>query len=316
MGTSASAVHAANRPEPQGYRHRAVVYRGDDGFVDALAPFVRQGIDRDEPTLVAVVQPKIDLLRRALGRRAASRTTVEFVDMADLGRNPAHIIPAWVDFVAAHDHQPMRGVGEPIWAGRRAAEVVECQLHEALLNVAVDATTPFDLRCPYDELALDVDVIDEAHRSHAHRSTPHHGRRHIERLFTAELPAAPDGALAVPFSASDLRPVRDAVRAGAADLAAEITDDLVLAVHEVATNSVVYGGGNGVLRLWDDRAAGAFVVEIADGGRIDDPLAGRLPPDPAHTGGRGLWLAHRMCDLVQVRSSATRGTTVRITTWR
>ena len=38
----------------------------------------------------------------------------------------------------------------------------ECQLHEALLNVAFGASTPLWLLCPYDLEALTADVIDEA----------------------------------------------------------------------------------------------------------------------------------------------------------
>jgi len=93
---------------------------------------------------------------------------VQFVDMATLGGNPARIIPAWREFVDAHaaNGQPLRGVGEPIWAGRRAPEVLECQLHEALLNLAVDPDTPLWLRCPYDVSALEADILAEAERSH------------------------------------------------------------------------------------------------------------------------------------------------------
>ena len=65
-------------------------------------------------------------------------------------QEPGRIIPAWREFVAGTNGRPIRGVGEPIWAGRRAAEIVECQLHEALLNLAVDTDTPLWLLCPYD----------------------------------------------------------------------------------------------------------------------------------------------------------------------
>lgn len=303
-------VDAAEAPGHAGYRHQAVLYRGEDGFVDALVPFLEEGLDNGEPTLVAVPgERKLQLLRDALGRRQAGQ--IRFLDMEELGRNPAHIIPTWVDFVAAHAGVPVRGIGEPIWAGRRPQELAECQLHEALLNAVVDPDTPFRLQCPYDELTLDATVIAEAHRTHEHAD----GEGHLRRLFHDDLPPAPDDAIALAFTADDLRPVREAVRqrAIAADIAYDHTDDLVLAVHEIATNSVIHGGGRGRVRIW--ATADAFVVEVRDAGHLADPLAGRLPPDLARVGGRGLWLAHRMCDLVQVRSNG-RGTTVRISTWR
>jgi len=46
---------------------------------------------------------------------------------------------------------------------RSPAELAECQLHEALLNVAFDVAIPFWLLCPYDLEALAADGIDEAH---------------------------------------------------------------------------------------------------------------------------------------------------------
>jgi hypothetical protein len=93
---------------------------------------------------------------------------VQFVDMEKLGRNPACIIPAWSDFVEQHGAhaRPLRGIGEPIWAGRSPAELVECQRHESLLNLAFADTPSFWLLCPYDIEALEPAVIDEAQRSH------------------------------------------------------------------------------------------------------------------------------------------------------
>jgi prepilin-type processing-associated H-X9-DG protein len=38
--------------------------------------------------------------------------------------------------VSAAKLDRLRGAGEPIWPERRPAELVECQRHESLLNVA------------------------------------------------------------------------------------------------------------------------------------------------------------------------------------
>ena len=54
-----------------------------------------------------------------------------------------------------------------------------------------------------------------------------------------------------------------------------------------------------------------MLIEFEDRGTIDEPLAGRLRPTPTQQGGRGLWLANQLCDLVQIRSSEL-GTTVRL----
>ncbi len=56
--------------------------------------------------------------------------------MAELGRNPARIIPEVQAFTDKHPGQRVRFVGEPIWPGRSAAEICEATRHEALLNLA------------------------------------------------------------------------------------------------------------------------------------------------------------------------------------
>ena len=81
---------------------------------------------------------------------------------------------------------------------------------------------------------------------------------------------------------------------------------------EVATNSIRHGSGGGTLRLW--RQEDALVCEVTDPGHITDPLVGRRTPSPATQGGRGLWLANQLCDLIQVRSTPA-GTTIRLHSW-
>ncbi len=49
----------------------------------------------------------------------------------------------------------------------------------------------------------------------------------------------------VEFGADDLRRVREIVREIADERIPERSDNAVLAVHEVAVNSIVHGGGHG-----------------------------------------------------------------------
>ena len=89
----------------------------------------------------------------------------------------------------------------------------------------------------------------------------------------------------------------------------EGTEQLVLAVDELASNSIRYGDGAGVLRCW--REERHVLCEVEDGGRIDDPLVGRTRPEPQARGGRGVWLVNQMCDLVQIRCGSA-GSVVRV----
>src|SRR4051812_14044000 len=113
-----------------GFRHQALLYEGEDGFLDGTLPFVRDGIDAGEPVFVVVAAAKLQALQERLG---PTPPTVRFADMSEVGRNPACIIPAWREFVDAYrgTDRRLRGIGEPIGPERNAAELVECHRHEA-----------------------------------------------------------------------------------------------------------------------------------------------------------------------------------------
>ena len=300
------------------FRHEALLYSGMDEFLAGTVPFLQDGVARSEPTLVVVSAVKIAALTARLG---AAATGVQFRDMAQVGANPAHIIPAWNEFVEIHaaGGRPFRGIGEPIYPERAPAELVECQRHEALLNVAFDAGPSWWLLCPYETTVLPPAVIEEAHRSHRYvaRDRTHAPSGLYAEVatagppFTAPLPEPPAVRTALAFNGRGLRPVRRlvATEAARAGFTSQPIADLVLAVNEVAANSVEHGGGSGTLRIWRD--GDVLTCEIRDGGHLDDPLADRRRPARGQDGGRGLWLANQLCDLVQVRSVTT-GTIVRL----
>jgi anti-sigma regulatory factor (Ser/Thr protein kinase) len=287
---------------PAAFRHEVMLYDSAETFVDGAAPFIRDAVAAGEPIMVAIGAEKIDLLRSRLGEDA---DRVVFADMAELGANPARIIPAWQEFFNANAGSPMRGIGEPIWADRSATELVECQCHEALLNVAFAAASDFHLICPYDTVQLDADVIAEAEASHpfvAGAASGAYRGDHAVPQFAAPLPEPPADALEHEISADSLSAVRRflAAEGERAGLSPSRVHDLVLSVHEVASNSIRHGGGSGTLRVWRENAT--LVCEVRDRGRISlQPLVGRVRPALGQTGGWGLWLANQLCDLVQLR---------------
>lgn len=303
---------------PRAFRHDAVFYAGERGFLPGVMPFVSAALERDEPVLVALVPAREDALRSKLGD--ASRR-VEFVDMESAGRNPARIIPVWRDFVTRHagSGKTLNGVGEPIWTARTEPEIAECQRHESLLNLAFGDAGAFALICPYDRAGLPAGVLAAARESHPHVveggrrcvSTTYHGTEGIGAADGRPLSPPPCTHHARPFSATDVTSVRHEIEqwANAEGLDASRAADLALAVHEAAANSIRHGGGRGVLRQWSEDDA--LVCETADAGELSDPLAGRSLPVPDCANGRGLWLINHLCDLVQVRSTAS-GTIVRV----
>jgi MEDS: MEthanogen/methylotroph, DcmR Sensory domain len=299
------------------YRHEAFLYRGDDDFLDGVVPFVRDGIAAGQPVMVAIRGTRTRPLKDALG---PDRSEVLFVDMTELGHNPARIIPGWRRFLDEHGvgNRPVRGVGEPIWVGRRPTEVVEAQLHEALLNVAVEPDTPMWLRCPYDVSALSEAELAEAARSHPilvetgelRGSRSYGGMQHVEDLLADDLPEPDPGTdgIALPAAPAAVGALVNE-HAAAAELDTEKAWALALAVREV-TASAVPGC---TLRVWTEPAA--LVCEIRDPDPFDYPMAGRVRPSDTEPDVRGLWLANQICDLVQVRSTPD-GSTIRIVTWR
>ncbi len=322
-----------------GYQHEAFLYRGEDEFLAGTVPFIQDAVALAQPVLVALSEPKIQLLRPHLGADVARRA--HFADVTQEGRNPARLIPALLRFIAElpDPSVPIRALGEPIWPGRRPEEIAECHLHEALLNLAVDPDAPVWIRCLYDRAALDPQVIDEVGRSHpalvegAFRgSTSYGGLHQVDSIFRSELPPAPAAASVLPFASMDApgadangadldgdlddvrrQVTRCAIEAGLnADRSRALTD----ALAAIAAQSVRHGGDS-LLRTWTDD--GALRCEISDRSRINDQLIGRrLPALDDLTGDRsaaaGLRLANETCDLVQVRST-DRGTTIRISTW-
>jgi anti-sigma regulatory factor (Ser/Thr protein kinase) len=117
-------------------------------------------------------------------------------------------------------------------------------------------------------------------------------------------------AVEMRFTAGELRRVRRLVSSYAEGLLGKTrTDDLVLAVNELATNSIRHGGGAGTLRIWTQEDG--LVCEVHDAGHITDPHAGSIPPTPDQPSGRGLWVVRRLADLMQIHSSPA-GTLVRV----
>jgi len=314
MSTIAGPVPEARA----GFWHEALLYDGDLDFVERVGAFVDDGVRAGEPVLVVATGSKLHQLREQIGSDASG---VSYADMCDVGHNPARIIPAWRRFLAEHGgNGPVRGIGEPIHAGRFGDELVECHVHEALLNRAFDdVVRDFWLLCPYDTSALAPEVLATAHNTHPYVANgdgvcvhgTFDGHTCVDLVLGLPLSPVPLEANQLAFAGDDLSDVRRATAALAerAGLARERVGDFVLGVHEVAANSVRHGPGHGVLSLWTE--PDRLMAQVDDAGRFADPLVGRVEPSLAECSGRGLWLTNQLFDLVQIRSFAS-GAVVRM----
>ncbi|ABW16008.1 putative anti-sigma regulatory factor, serine/threonine protein kinase [Parafrankia sp. EAN1pec] len=318
--------------------HEALVHRGPAGFLAGAVEFVRAGVQRDEAVLVAVTPANAGLLRSVLGSIVSK---ISFLDITEFGRNPGRVIPAWSVFLdeARARGTRARGLGELVWAGRSPAEIAECHHCESLANLAFGASSGLRLRCAYDAATLPAPVVDAAWRTHPrvlgdgaarggapYRAAPDPllGRTRapasaplgpgVPEAFEMGLPApavAGRAVVSLRFTGRDVSAARRVAvgRAREVGVPDSRVDDLRLAIHEIVTNSVRHGGGIGRLRIWVEGPT--LICEVADRGRVLDPLVGQRIPELDSEGGRGLWLAHQLCDLVQLRSSPV-GTVVRL----
>lgn len=296
-----------------GFRHEAFFYADSDEFLAGTVPFLEEGVYAGDNVLVVLPEPRLRLVRGVLGSTAEE---VDFLPMEKVGRNPSRLVSACRDLLrASNAEQGIRGLGEPIFAGRSAAELDECERHERLLNIAFGEEQALMLMCPYDTSALDDEVLARAERSHPYCSDPSGKSASTQYApgnpLEGSLPEREVPAATLGFGKSDLRTVRRAVTdlARSAGLSRRRNEDLVLTVCEVATNSIQHGGGGGCLAIWRDDDE--LVCDIHDFGLVEDPLVGRQRPPAGQAGGRGLWIANQLCDLVQIRSGEE-GTNVRL----
>ncbi|MEU6591615.1 anti-sigma factor RsbA family regulatory protein [Streptomyces sp. NPDC046881] len=300
--------------------HPALFYGNTGEYLAGTVPFVRAALAADAPVAVAVPGENLRLIQDELGADGAA---VRFLDMREAGRNPGRIIPGVLRAFA--DTQPpgrrVHIIGEPVWAGRSPAEYPACAQHEALINAAFRGRE-VTILCPYDTSRLDERALADAYATHpvvipagsaAEQASAAYDPDGVVARYNEPLPAAPGAGpvvLSVPFDEDSLSAVRHlATDHGAGlGLAGLALENLALITAELTTNSVVHGGGTGVLTVWSDD--GYVLCEVRDKGRLTDPLAGRRPASRDQRGGRGLLLVNLLSDLVRTHTGPE-GTTIR-----
>jgi anti-sigma regulatory factor (Ser/Thr protein kinase) len=298
-------------PEQGALRHVAFFYRDPAEHRAQMLSFARGGLARGEPLFIAVPAA------RALGDQLAlERGEFACSDITDAGRNPARLIPELRAFFDKHAGQRVRVVGEPAWPGRSPAEIREVIRHEALVNLAFSETSA-TVMCAYDVTRLSPAAISGARLTHPGylgdgRPAGAPGPAPVWQVppeCDRPLPPPPASAEALVYRA-DLAPVRRLVESHArrSGLAPERVADLVLAVNEIAANTLGHTASGGMLQVWHDEAE--ILCQVHDQGWIAEPLAGRVkrPPDGR---GHGLFLVNQVCDLVELRTGPG-GTTVRL----
>jgi anti-sigma regulatory factor (Ser/Thr protein kinase) len=200
-------------------------------------------------------------------------------------------------------------------AGLRADRTAAYLAYEAICNQTY-ALGGSAVTCIWDGRQQPGAVVDGVRATHSHLVTGA-GRTASPHFVAPERYLAgnqgtpmgpPPGQVGLDVTVSDgdgLSALRTAVNGWATGhrFAGEALEDLVLAVVEVATNGLRHGGPPVRVRAWHHGAT--LITQCDDAGARPIPAdAGYLRPDPVTVvaGGRGLWLARQMADVVTVSS--------------
>jgi anti-sigma regulatory factor (Ser/Thr protein kinase) len=283
-------------------------------MTDSVLEFVRAGVDAGEAVLVGSAGPVLQRLRILLGSHGEH---VSWTGMASATTNPMRIIAALRAFADEHPGQPTRCVLEPAWHLLPAHHLCEAIRQDALVNLAL-AGCQATVLCAF-ESQLGGDAAATAERTHPLTydgagwlpSPQFAGQEAIPRECQPPLPEPPPWAPSLPYRANQAAVRRFAGdHARAYGLGPDQVTDLVIAVGELTANTLAHTSGPGMLRVW--RAGPEVLCQVDDSGQIGDPLAGSfLPHLSVPGGGRGLWVVHHLCDLVEVRTG-TGGTAFRL----
>ncbi len=292
--------------------HRALFYDGHDELAAAAAPLLRDGVERGDPAVAIVAGAGADALREELG---AATGEVEFRAADAFYDTPVRLLARWAQELADYRGGGRLRVVSEVPFGRRSPAVLrEWARADAIFSTAFP-DAPLDMLCTYDASVLPDAVLEHARATHPglvaggeRVQNPDYGDpvAFLRALDAAPLAPPPGVVHELRFDDEPALVRRFAAeRARMAGLAGERLDDVRVAVTEIATNAVLHGRAPRVIRAWVDGPSIVFEVEDAGEG-IGSPLTGFLAPSVEATDGRGVWIARRLCDLVEVRGARVR----------
>ena len=306
-----------------GFEHEALFYRDDDDFLAGLVPFVREGLASTGRASWSLPRGRMDA---APGRPGRGRRRRPLARDEELGRNPARIIGAWADALAeaTADGRTLRGVGEPAWYGPAGRSSCRVPAARAAAEPRLRRRPAWRLLCPYDEVAAaaggvrpraggppdPLDLRRRAAQRPVHPGTATSSLRRAAGAAAARVSCGASSAVPrdIPATRHTVGPVRPHLRAlrrqrrGARARRRRSSRPTASATAGAAARS----------------RCGCRTTPPSSSSPTPGTSPTRSPagctPSHEQEGGRGLFLVHQLCDLVQLRSSPE-GTTVRVVTW-
>ena len=304
--------------------HSALIISADSDLPAALGPVLHHSAESYDGVLLVVgANTRAVLAESAAG---VPGETVSWGDPAAFYQRLGSAYEGFRRYLAAQHRAGRRVhvIAEPdlistVDPGIRADRTTAYLAYEAVCNdtYAIGGSA---VTCIWDRRDHSDTVIDAVRATHAYELTPtgaapspHYlppERYLAERRDTHQrpVPLHLDRDVTL-YEVAELSGLRSALGAWAVGhgFTEEATEDLVVAAIEVATNGLRHGGAPVRVRTWHHD--GTLVVQCDDAGKQPIPAtAGYYRPHPlaAAAGGRGLWLARQLADMVTVVSGPGR----------
>ncbi|MGH3770232.1 MAG: ATP-binding protein [Pseudonocardiaceae bacterium] len=284
-----------------GLTHHGLLHPATADLGATLASLVAGRLARGEPVLAVLPPTTTDRLRTRLP--AEDLAGLHTPDASGLYRHPGRVLGRYRAWIAATT--PEGGRITIVTAPDLSSE----DAHRAALWMHIDAVTTvalakYDLTlvCVYPDDPDTADAVRGAHPSLFNGAITPSSEHLPAAEFLARYPLPPPIELGEPditdtiehpTALSGLRRIV-AGHAACAGLPPARCDDFVLAVSEIASNALEHGTPPAAVSLW--ARATSVICQITDTGEYTQPLAGLLHPPTTQRRGRGLWLAHQLCD--------------------
>jgi anti-sigma regulatory factor (Ser/Thr protein kinase) len=282
----------------RGLVHHGLLHPPAADLAEILAPLVAQRLAGGQPVLA--------VLPAATAAKVQSRLpTLAGLHTADAGavyRRPGRVLAYYAGWVAeTSPGEPVTIVAAPDPGGDDPYRAAWWRHIDALTSQAL-APCNLTLICAYPNDPATATAIRQAHPSLLNGAVTASPDYLPTDQFLARHPLPAPSELGSPQVThildhpSELAELRQVVRdhVSRAGLTGERGEDFVLAVTEVASNAVEHGVPPVAVCLWT--TATSIIFQITDNGHFTEPLAGLLPPPANQSRGRGLWMAHQLCD--------------------
>lgn len=292
------------------FRHQALLYDSIDGLASVVTPSLRVALSQRDPVVVIMNRDNAEVLGAALGELAQQ---LEWLDSSPWQRRMGARFDAVLTFLAdrSAEGRPARIVYDRAPGEDLPGTLREYLRYEAVTNIAFgEFRTP--VLCLWDRRRYSASALESVYRTHpeliedggAVRSPrytePEAYLAEGDRTLQLELPEMTEMRHGLP-ALTALADLRRALQQWARGwgMGREASEDLAMGVHEVAVNAIEYGRTPAEAVAW--REPEGLVCEVSDGGTgPPEALSGYLRPPVGQSRGRGLWLARRLADLVEV----------------